>query len=69
MWEKKQVKSGEKNKWKEFPRGGGEGGREGRHESFRIPLIARVRNKGSLFKPFLYAFCKGTGSCLHGGPK
>ena len=49
--------------------GGGGGGAGGRHESFRIPLIARVPNKGSLFKPFLYAFCKGTGSCLHGGPK
>ena len=43
----------------------GEGG-GGRYESFRISVIARVRNNRSLFQSFLYAF-RGTGSCQHGG--
>ena len=38
----------------------------GQYKSFRISVIARVRNNRSLFQSFLYTF-RGTGSCQHGG--
>ena len=34
-------------------------------ESAHISVIARVRNSGSLFQSFLYAFRQGAGSCPH----
>ena len=34
-------------------------------ESVIISVIARVRNSGSLFRSFLYVFCRGDGSCPH----
>ena len=37
--------------------------RAGEHESARIYVIARVRNDGSLFQSFLYAFRRGAGFC------
>ena len=37
--------------------------RAGEHESARISVIARVRNDGSLFQSFLYAFRRGAGFC------
>ena len=34
-------------------------------ESVRISVIARVRNSGSLFRSFLYAFRRGAAFCPH----
>ena len=34
-------------------------------ESVCISVTARVRNSGSLFQSFLYAFRRGAGSCPH----